>query len=61
MPQTDQVAVIGALHAALLTLGAATIVSSLSFWALRPDDGRALINKPAAAVGTREPTSSPRV
>ncbi|HEY0682444.1 MAG TPA: DHA2 family efflux MFS transporter permease subunit [Steroidobacter sp.] len=59
LPQTDQVAVVNALHAALLTLGAATIVSSLSFWALRPEDGHALIDKPAS-VGTREPTSSSR-
>ena len=61
LPQTDQVAVINALHAALLTLGAATIVSSLSFWTLRPEDGNALIDKSAASVGTREPASSSRV
>ncbi|MBM0107332.1 DHA2 family efflux MFS transporter permease subunit [Steroidobacter sp. S1-65] len=58
LPQTDQVAVIQALHAALLTLGAATIVSSLSFWALKPTDGHALIDKSAAPVGTREPASN---
>jgi EmrB/QacA subfamily drug resistance transporter len=59
LPQTDQVAVINALHAALLTLGAATIVSSLSFWALRPEDGHTLIDKPS--VGTREPAGGSRV
>lgn len=38
-PQSDQQAVIGALHHAFLTLGALTVVSSLSFWTLRRDDG----------------------
>lgn len=38
-PQSDSQAVIGALHHAFLTLGALTVVSSLSFWALRRDDG----------------------
>lgn len=56
-PQTDRIAVIGALHAAFVTLGAATIVSSISFWALRPGDGRSLTGKPKAPVATREPVS----
>ena len=55
LPQTDQVAVIGALHAAFITLGVATIVSSLSFWTLRPGDGHALTAKPDAPIATREP------
>lgn len=38
-PQSDQQAVIGALHHAFLTLGALTVISSLSFWTLRRDDG----------------------
>ena len=38
-PQTDGVAVTGALHYAFLTLGALTALSSLSFWTLRADDG----------------------
>lgn len=54
LPQTDQVAVIRALHAAFITLGAATIVSSLSFWTLRPGDGHALTGDPVATVATRE-------
>ncbi len=37
--QTDEVAVRGALHHAFLTLGALTIVSSLTFWTLRASDG----------------------
>ena len=42
MPQTDRVAVTGALHHAFLTLGALTILSSLSFWTLRPNDGESV-------------------
>ena len=38
-PQSDQLAVIGALHHAFLTLGALTVISSLSFWTLRRNDG----------------------
>lgn len=39
LPQSDRLAVSGALHHAFLTLGGLTIVSSLSFWTLRPGDG----------------------
>jgi EmrB/QacA subfamily drug resistance transporter len=39
LPQTDNGAVVAALHGTFLTLGALTIVSSLSFWTLRADDG----------------------
>ena len=39
LPQTDQVAVTNALHHTFLTVGCLTILSSLSFWTLRPDDG----------------------
>ena len=42
VPQTDHVAVTGALHYAFLTLGALTILSSLSFWTLRPNDGESV-------------------
>ena len=42
IPQTDRLAVTSALHQAFLTLGAITLVSSLSFWALRPGDGSAV-------------------
>ncbi len=38
-PQSDTRAVISALHGAYLSLGALTIVSSLSFWTLRASDG----------------------
>jgi hypothetical protein len=39
MPQTDQQAVTMALHHTLLTVGGLTVLSSLSFWTLRPGDG----------------------
>jgi len=42
LPQTDRVAVAGALHHAFLTLGALTAISSLSFWTLRPQDGESV-------------------
>lgn len=42
LPQTDQVAIIGALHHAFLTLGGLTLLSSLSFWTLRAEDGESV-------------------
>ncbi len=39
VPQSDHPAFISALHHAFLTLGTLTIVSSLSFAALKPEDG----------------------
>ena len=39
LPQTDALAVSSALHRAFLTLGGLTILSSLSFWTLKPNDG----------------------
>ena len=39
LPQTEQVAVTNALHWTFLTVGGLTILSSLSFWTLRPHDG----------------------
>lgn len=39
LPQSDRIAVTGALHHAFLTLGAVTILSSLAFWTLRANDG----------------------
>ena len=39
LPQSDRLAVSGALHHAFLTLGALTLLSSLTFWTLRPKDG----------------------
>jgi EmrB/QacA subfamily drug resistance transporter len=42
LPQSDRAAVTLALHHAFLTLGALTIISSLSFWTLRPNDGESV-------------------
>jgi EmrB/QacA subfamily drug resistance transporter len=42
LPQTDRAAVTTALHYAFLTLSAFTILSSLSFWSLRPGDGESV-------------------
>lgn len=42
VPQTDGAAVSNALHHAFLTLGLITVLSSASFWTLRPGDGDAV-------------------
>lgn len=39
LPLTDAAAVANALHHASLAVGAPAILSSLSFWSLRPRDG----------------------
>jgi len=44
LPQSDQLAVVGALHHAFLTLASLTILSSLAFWTLRPGDGANVSN-----------------
>jgi EmrB/QacA subfamily drug resistance transporter len=51
LPQSDRVAIVGALHHAFITLAVLTIVSSLSFWTLRPTDGESI------SKGTRIPQS----
>ncbi len=42
LPQTNAPAVTAALHHAFLLLAALTLVSSLSFWGLRPNDGESI-------------------
>lgn len=42
LPQTDRAAVTAALHHAFLTLAGLTILSSPSFWSLRPRDGESV-------------------
>jgi MFS family permease len=42
LPQSDHALVTGALHKAFLALAAITVVSSLSFWRLQPNDGEAV-------------------
>lgn len=49
LPQTDRTAVVNALHHAFLTLGAMTVLSSLSFWTLRARDGES-VSKGAAQL-----------
>ena len=39
LPQTDRVALTHALHGAFVTLAAVTMLSSVAFWRLRPNDG----------------------
>ena len=46
LPQTDRIAVTSALHHAFLTLGAVTILSSLTFWTLRKHDGDSVSRGP---------------
>ncbi|GGC24781.1 DHA2 family efflux MFS transporter permease subunit [Pseudoduganella buxea] len=42
MPQTDRVVLAGALHHAFLTLAGVTILSSLTFWTLKKEDGESI-------------------
>ena len=51
LPQTDRLAVMGALHHAFVTMGLLTVVSSLSFWTLRATDGESVSRGSAAQAG----------
>jgi EmrB/QacA subfamily drug resistance transporter len=51
VPQTDRLQVTQALHYAFLTLGILTILSSLSFWALRRRDGESVSKGSEPAAG----------
>jgi Na+/melibiose symporter-like transporter len=42
LPQTDHALVAAALHKAFIALAAITVLSSLTFWRLRPRDGEAV-------------------
>lgn len=42
LPQSDHPAVLAALHHAFQTVAAVTVLSSLTFWTLKPDDGASL-------------------
>jgi EmrB/QacA subfamily drug resistance transporter len=57
VPQTNQLMVTDALHHAFLTLSAITVVSSLTFWRLRREDGesisRGIQNQQAAPAVTQ--------
>jgi EmrB/QacA subfamily drug resistance transporter len=58
LPQTDHLAVTQALHHAFFTLAALTFVSSLSFWALRPNDGES-VSKGAGGGAPTNPRPAP--
>jgi EmrB/QacA subfamily drug resistance transporter len=53
LPQSDQLAVTSALHYAFVTLGVLTLLSSLSFWTLRPQDGES-VSRGAPVEASRE-------
>jgi EmrB/QacA subfamily drug resistance transporter len=57
LPQTDRIAVTHALHGAFLTLGGLTMLSSLSFWTLSPNDGESVSRgkRPVTPDLIREP------
>jgi hypothetical protein len=44
-PQSNHPELVTALHRSFLTMGALTILSSLIFWRLRPDDGNNVSNR----------------
>ncbi|GJI99428.1 MFS transporter [Duganella caerulea] len=48
LPQSNRLALTGALHHAFLTLAVLTVLSSLTFWSLRQEDGES-ISKGSAA------------
>jgi EmrB/QacA subfamily drug resistance transporter len=50
LPQDDMALVAGALHHAFLTLAIITVVSSVSFWGLRRDDGESVSRGAGARV-----------
>ena len=54
LSQTDQVAVTEALHRTFITVGALTILSSLSFWTLKSDDGDNVSRGKPAAVKAQQ-------
>jgi len=51
--QSDPAQTIPALHKAFLTMGGLTIVSSLTFWGLRPSDGDNVSNRAVRVVEAR--------
>ena len=46
-PQSDHPAFVTALHHSFLTMGVLTILSSLMFWRLGPNDGNNVSNRPS--------------
>lgn len=50
MRLSDAAALVAALHGAFLTLAVLTLVSSLSFWRLQPNDGESITKGVPASV-----------
>jgi MFS family permease len=50
--QTDPVQAVPALHHAFFAMGTLTILSSLTFWRLKPDDGNNVSGKKSTAAAT---------
>ena len=50
-PQSDHLQFVEALHRSFLTMGILTIISSLSFWRLRANDGNTVSNRPTTPEG----------
>jgi EmrB/QacA subfamily drug resistance transporter len=55
LPQTDKMLVTAALHHSFLTLAGVTLISSLSFWRLRPEDGESVSRGAKAPVADASP------
>jgi MFS family permease len=49
LPQSDRLGLTSALHHAFITLAVLTILSSLTFWSLRREDGESISNANAEA------------
>ncbi len=54
MPQTDRLVLGNALHHAFLTLAGLTVLSSLTFWSLRKEDGESISRGAAVQIATQE-------
>ena len=50
-PQSDHPQFVEALHRSFLTMGILTMISSLSFWRLRANDGNTVSNRPTTPEG----------
>jgi EmrB/QacA subfamily drug resistance transporter len=60
LSQADRVAVTSSLHHAFLALAALTVVSSLSFWTLQPQDGESVSKGGAPVPLPPQPAAQPK-
>ncbi len=58
VPQTDQAMVTQALHHAFVTLSVITMLSSITFWRLRPEDGESISKGTITAAATPVPSQA---